>query len=294
MPASPIAVAPQPIRSESGRLQRVRGEVRLSIRNTGGASALAGLYQSGSGKCLLPRCRDGRVEAVLLNTAGGLTGGDQLSIQLDVGPGARLIASSQAAERIYRSTGDDASVSARLSLAAGARLDWLAQETIAFEGAMLRRSLHVDMAADATLLAVEPLVLGRTAMGETVRSGRVSDQWRVRRGGRLVFADAIRLETPIDHLLAAPASAGGAHAMATVLLVSPDAEHRLGEVRDALADATGAPDRADPSCTEAAASAWNGLLCVRLLSHDSAALRRRLCHLLTVIRGEPLPRVWAL
>ncbi|MDZ4349017.1 MAG: urease accessory protein UreD [Xanthomonadaceae bacterium] len=294
MPVSPTAVAPSPCPPESGRLQRVRGAVRLSVHRIGGASALAGLYQSGSGKCLLPRCRDGRVEAVLLNTAGGLTGGDQLTIQLDVGPGGRLIASSQAAERIYRSTGDDASISSRLTLAAGARLDWLAQETIAFEGARLRRSLHVDMAPDATLLAVEPLVLGRTAMGETVRSGRVSDQWRVRRGGRLVFADALRLESPIDRLLATPASAGGARAMATVLLVSPDAEERLDEVRSTLASATDAPDRADSDRTEAAASAWNGLLCVRLLSHDSTALRRRLCHLLTVIRGEPLPRVWAL
>ena len=141
------------------------------------------------------------------------------------------------------------------------------------------------MAPDATLTVLEPLVLGRRAMGETVRHGFLSDQWRIRRGGRLVYADALRLEDPIDGALSGLATGAGAEALATLVYVAPDAGDRLDEVRSSLES---------HESLDAAASSWDGLLCVRFLAAEGRALRRALTAFLTSFLDTPLPRVWSL
>ena len=134
-------------------------------------------------------------EGVLINTGGGFAGGDRMRVEADVGEGAEAVLTSQAAEKIYRSDGArDRDRNARLALGPGARLAWLPQEQILFDGAALRRRLDVEMAADASLTLVESTVFGRLAMGETVTSGAFADRWRIRRGGRLVFAEDVRLD----------------------------------------------------------------------------------------------------
>lgn len=266
-------------------LQRVRGRVQVDAVRRDEQTRLGRLHQSGAGKCLLPGHPGPVLEAVLLNTAGGITGGDRLEYECWLAEGAQLVATSQAAERVYRSTGDDGTVDTRLALGAGARLAWLPQETIVFNGGRLRRRLDVDMAPDAILTALEPMVLGRRAMGETVRRGLLSDQWRIRRGGRLVYADALRLTAPIDDTLSGLATGAGARAFATLVHVAPNAESRLEEVRELLAG------QAD---VNAAASSWDGLLCVRFLTAEGRALRRALTAFLSSFLDTPLPRVWSL
>lgn len=262
--------APQP---------RAEGEGRIAVAPGRGGTRLARLHQRGSAKILCPRHEGPGFEAVLLNTAGGLAGGDRFKWAAEAGAGARLTLATQAAERAYRAQpSETAMVETRLALEAGARIDWLPQETILFDGAALARRLEVDMAPDATLLAVEPVVFGRTAMGETVRRAAFADRWRIRRGGALLHAEALRLEGPVADILARPAVLGGGAAMATVLLVAPDAEARLEAVRAA----------------GAAASAWDGRLVARFAAADGAALRRALIPVLMVLRGAALPRVWTI
>lgn len=264
-------------------MQRATGEVRLAVRLRDGATALERLRQSGSAKAHLPRS-DG-CEAVLLNTAGGLAGGDRFSATIAAGPGVRLAVATQAAERVYRSLGEDAEVVNRLEIDAGARIDWLPQETILFEGGRLRRSLTVEMASDATLLAVEPLILGRAAMGERVTQGALHDRWRIRRAGRLIHADDLRLAGDLGALDAA-AGFAGMGACALVLLAGPGAEDLLAPARAALAGA--------PGTVRAGASAWNGRLAARILAPGGAALRAALIPLIERLRPGPPPRVWAL
>ncbi|MEX2519302.1 MAG: urease accessory protein UreD, partial [Paracoccaceae bacterium] len=180
--------APPP--AEAAAMQRAEGVVRIAVKLRAGQTVLDRLHQSGCGKARMPRA-DG-FEAVLLNTAGGLTGGDRMAVEIAAPAGCRVTAASQTAERIYRTLGGAARVLNRLTIGPGARIDWLPQETILFDGGALERRLIVEMAPDATLLAVEPLILGRAAMGERVRSGALADIWRVRRGGRLLHADALR------------------------------------------------------------------------------------------------------
>ena len=262
-------------------LQRSRGCGRIAVAADAGATRLARLYQDGCGKIRLPRdARAEGLEAVLINTAGGVTGGDRLAWAAEAGPGARLTLTTQACEKVYRARDGAAEVRTTLTLDEGARLDWLPQETILFDGGALSRTLEADLAADARLLAVEAVVLGRTAMAETVGAGSLRDRWRIRREGRLLFADDLRLEGPVADLAARAAVLGGARAFASLLLVDDHAARLLEPLRAALGPLGGA-------------SAFDGRLFARVAAADGFALRRVLMPALTLLRGgAPLPRVW--
>jgi urease accessory protein len=266
------------------RLERARGLAQISVRcDDGGRSRLERLYQSGSAKIRLPRvAADAPLQAILINTAGGLTGGDELACDVVVGDGGNAVVATQAAERIYRRVAGTAAVDTTLAVGAGGRLDWLPQETIIFDRSSLRRRLAADVDQTGTLLAVEAVVLGRAAMGEAVREASLNDVWRIRRGGRLVFADGIRLDGDATLIMAGRATGNGATAFATVVLIAPDAPAKLDAARAALADGTG----------EAGASAWNGLLVARLLAPSGQSLRADLIRLIETLRGQAMPRVW--
>lgn len=260
---------------------RAAGEVRLEVKaGPGGRTMPARVGERGGLRVRLPRV-DGMAEAVLINTGGGMAGGDTARLRIAVGPGAALTVATQSAEKVYRSDGATTGVHVDLTLGGGSTLHWLPQETILFQGARLSRTLTADMPAGASLLIAEALVLGRLAMGETMTEGRLRDRWRIRRAGRLAFAEDLALDGPISERLARPALGGGARAAATLLLVSADAEASLDDVRAAIGDGV-----------EAGASAWNGLLVARYLSRDPALLRGALVRSLQVLRGTPMPRVW--
>lgn len=266
-------------------LERARGVVRVGLKTSGGATRLDTLFQEGTAKARLPNvARGSPPEIVLLNTSGGLTGGDTYEAEITLGAGTSATVTTQACEKVYKSAGGDAGVTTRLSLAPGAALAYVPQETIVYERGRIVRRLEVDMAEGSTLLAVEAFVLGRTARGERVTHGLVREDWRIRRGGALVYADALRLDGAVDAALSRSVTGAGAVALATLVLVAVDAEARVESVRDLLAD---------PAC-EGGASAWNGLLAIRLLARDPAALRRRLVMLLPHVSGRAIPRVWSI
>lgn len=267
----------QPDQSHHAILPRARGQIRAGFAWRDGATRLARLYQAGSAKAMLPPAPG--CEMVLLNTSGGLTGGDRMQIAVAQDPGTRLTVTTQTAERAYRSTGGQAQVSARFSVAAGAHLDLLPQETILFDRAALLRDQEVALIGDATCLWVETLVLGRAAMGEVLTRLELRDRRRVTRDGRPVFVENLYLD---DGALAgrdSPATLAGARALATLVMVAPDAADRLGCARAALG-------------RDGAASAFDGKLVARLMAGDGWPLRQALMRLIGAIRPGPLPRVW--
>jgi len=262
-------------------LQRARGAARIEAKAAEGATRLARLYQDGCGKIRLPTDAAARdLEAVMINTSGGLTGGDRMAWAARAGPGAALTLTTQACEKVYRARDGQAEVEVSLDVGVGARVDWLPQETILFDGAALARTLTADLAADARLLVVEAVVLGRTAMGETVRRGLLRDRWRIRREGRLAFADGLRFEGPIAQVAALAPTLGGGKAFASLLLVADDAARFLTPLRDAIGRNGGA-------------SAFEGKLFARIVADDGLALRRVLLPAIAALRdGAPVPRVW--
>lgn len=273
-------------RSAGARMQRAYGAGRLTLATRDGATVIRECYQEAGLRIRMPRVKPGEaLEAVVINTAGGITGGDRFELTLTAGPGTRVVVTSQAAEKVYRSSGGIGRFDTTITVADGADLAWLPQEAILFEGSALERRLDVEMAADARLLAVESVVFGRLARGERVDHAYLFDRWRIRRGGRLVYAEGLRLEGGIARALSRPACGAGAMAAASLVLVAPDAEVRLDAVRERLEPLAGRG-------VEAGASAFDGLLSLRLLAPDPFALRTALVNILELLRG-PLPRVWS-
>lgn len=270
-------------------LQRGDGAAELVFARRGPETALAHLYQHDPGRVLFPRPEPGDpTGAVLLTTSGGLTGGDRLRVAVTARDGAVASVAAQAAEKIYRSSGDDCHLSVSLDVAPDATVEWVPQETILFDGARLRRRTEAQVAPGGRLIACEMLVFGRVARGESFTRGFVFDSWRIRRGERLIWADALRLDGDVAVRLGRPAAFDNARATATAIYVGDDAGTHLEAARALLEDAE----------ARAGVTLVNGVLLARFLGRDAAAVRRDLVGYLGGLRhavaGWParLPRVW--
>jgi urease accessory protein len=286
-PASPLA----PLSLLAA--QRVAGLGRLFCGKNDGRTRLQRLYQDGSAKIRLPAVEGDPLEAVLINTAGGLTGGDRLGWTVEVGAAASAAITTQACEKVYRAAADRAETSVRLRVGPGGRLAWLPQETIVFDRAAFARTLDVELGDDAEALVLEAALFGRLAMGERTVRGRFHDRWRVRQGGALIHAEDFRIGPDIAATLKRPAATGGALAVATLLLVSPRAESLLEPARAIIGDpAIGGP-------VIGGASFWSvgrsGKLLARLCAGDGYLLRKRLVPLVELLNGRAgLPKLWSL
>lgn len=259
---------------------RARGSVKFDVHQLGGITRRRDLHESGSLRVRFPSPEAEGLSAVFVNTAGGVAGGDRFEIEIAAGAGSRIVVTTAAAEKVYRAEGPSAQLEISLQAAAGSHLAWLPQETILFDRARLSRSIEADLAPDAQLFLAESIVFGRSGMGETVQEGALFDRWRVRRDGKLIYAEGVRLDGPIAQRLAASAVAKGGIAIATVLIVPGDNE-TVQAVRALQDKFTG----------EVGASTWNGIAAVRLCAAEGAALRRDLVHVMTAVRGD-LPRLW--
>ena len=249
----------------------------------GGRTRIAELYQEGAAKIRLPQTFSAEMEAVLINTAGGLTGGDRLDWSFSAGPDTFLTATTQACEKVYKASAGTAEVVTRIDVASGATVHWLPQESILFDNASLTRRLEVDLDESAEFVAVEALLLGRKAMGEAMANGTFRDRWRIRRGGRLVHAEDLRMEENVADLTALAAVLAGKVAFATVFYTGPLCEALLPKVRSAIGAAAGG------------ASQWNGKLVARLAAEDGYTLRKSLIPVISVLRGgASVPKVWNL
>jgi len=257
------------------------GSIVLAVRASAGVTRRSRLREEGPLRVRCPGPASAELEAVIVNTAGGVAGGDRFTLGVTVEPEARLIVTTAAAEKVYRTLAPQARIDVKLDVAAGGSLAWLPQETILFDRARLKRSIDVDLAEDARLVLAEAIVFGRSGMGEVVHDGFLFDRWRLRRGGRLMHAEALRLDGAVASRLAQPAVANGGIAVATVLVVPGD-------------EGTAAGVRAlgDRFRGEVGVSAWNGLAAVRLCAADGEALRHDLVAVLAAVRGAPLPRLW--
>jgi urease accessory protein len=259
---------------------RAKGRIKLAVGVSDGRSRRRQVAEDGSLRVRFPTPQSTDLEAVLVNTAGGIAGGDHHEVDISVQENAQLVVTTAAAEKIYRSLGPDAEIAVRLKVSAGGRLQWLPQETILFDQSRLSRRIDVELVGNASLTIAEMIVFGRSAMGEIVETGSFIDRWRVRHDGRLLFAETVGLDGAVAEKLAEPAVAAGGVAVATVLVVPGD-EAMVTRVRGL----------SDGFIGEVGISAWNGLAVARLCAKDSASLRHDLVSVLTAL-GTSLPRLW--
>jgi urease accessory protein len=260
---------------------RARGAVRFDVNSIDGVTRRRELYEAGSLRVRFPSPEDGGLSAVLVNTAGGIAGGDRFDIEIASTDDARLTVTTAAAEKIYRANGPAAELNITLKAEDRSHLSWLPQETILFDRTRIRRRFEIDLSDSASLLLCEIVVFGRLAMGERMREGKFLDHWRLRRGGRLVFAENIRLDGDIGEKLASPAIAKGGVAIGTALIVPGD-EALVERIRE-LSETFGG---------EVGLSAWNGFAMARFCAQDAAALRADMMAVLGRASGSALPRLW--
>ncbi len=267
--------------SEIFAANRARGAVSFDVHLQEGVTRRHRLHESGSLRVRFPSSEDEGLSAVFVNTAGGVAGGDRFDIDITAGEGTRLTLTTAAAEKVYRTADAAAQLSIALRAAAGAHLSWLPQETIVFDRARAARRIDIDLADTASLLLCEIVVFGRRAMGERMRQGEFTDRWRLRRGGRLVFAENIRLDGDIGGKLASPAIAKGGIAIGTALIVPGD---------DALVERIRA--RSGTFGGEVGISSWNGFAMARFCAQDAMRLRADMMAVLGCASGRRLPRLW--
>ena len=260
---------------------RAQGSVTFDVHLVEGVTRRRQLHESGSLRVRFPSPEAEGLSAVFVNTAGGVAGGDRFGIDIAAGEGSRLTLTTAAAEKIYRAESGPAQLNISLKAAAGAHLGWLPQETILFDRARVSRRIDIDLAESASLLLCEIVVFGRAAMGERMQSGEFIDRWRIRRGGRLVFAETIRLDGDIGSKLARPAIAKGGVAIGTALIVPGD-EALVERIRT-LSETFGG---------EVGISAWNGFAMARFCAQDAARLRVDMMAVLGRASGSALPRLW--
>ncbi len=240
-------------------------------------------------RVLTPRDERREAMAILLNTAGGVCGGDQLSTEVRLLPGAEASLAGQTAERIYRAYDRPARLDVHLQLDDGAALHWAPQETILFDGSRLVRRTELHAHPGSRFLAAETLVLGRRAMGETIHRLHLNDDLRIYRSDRMVFADSLRFSGDPERALQSPEGLGGSDALSTVVAQGFDLKRACDSARDLLAEAS--------EELLSGATLLGDLLVVRLVG-AGAALRSTLIRLLEHLRGQilgfdsGLPRVW--
>jgi urease accessory protein len=272
-------------------MQRSHGTGTLAVKLSGGRTRIDRLHQSGNAKIRVPKTHGEALEAVLINTSGGVTGGDTLSWTLEAGPMTQAVVTTQACERIYKSTGEAGLQNSVIRVANGASLFWLPQETILFDGGRFRRTLDVALDESARFVGLETLVFGREAMGETIASGFFHDRWRIRRSGGLVHAEDLRFDLSAALDPADMAQLGDNRVAATIVAVMPDDDEQLDLVvkkarallRDAVAGVSriGAPN--------------SGKLVIRLAAPSCYLLRKQMLPVLALLLGDkPLPKVWNL
>jgi urease accessory protein len=260
---------------------RATGRIILTVTAASGRTRPERVHEAGSLRIRFPHSTGEGIEGAIINTAGGMTGGDRFDLDFKVKSGAALKVTTAAAEKIYRSLGPDTTADVKFEVDSGGSLTWLPQETILFDRARFRRNIEVDLAGDASLLLAEACVFGRSAMGETVEEGGFYDRWRLRVDGSLLFADSIRLDGAIAQSLAERAVAAGGVAVASVVKF-PGNEKDVESVMAMQQDFAG----------EVGISAWNGLVVARCVAASGAPLRSDLVRLLTALAAEPLPRLW--
>jgi urease accessory protein len=260
---------------------RAQGAVAFDVHQVEGVTRRRHLHESGSLRVRFPSPEAEGLSAVFVNTAGGVAGGDRFDIDIAAGEGAQLTVTTAAAEKVYRAQGPAAQLNIALKVAAGARLNWLPQETILFDRARVQRRIDIDLAESASLLLCEIVVFGRAAMGERMQAGEFVDRWRLKRGGRLVFAETVRLDGDIGEKLKKPAVANGGVAIGTALIVPGDETlvERIREVANSLSGEVGI-------------SCWNGFAMARFCAQDAAKLRADMMAVLGRASGSALPRLW--
>jgi urease accessory protein len=214
-------------------LQRADGSGRVVLGSSVKGARIIDVFHRAPIRIMFPRADGGAVEeVVLVNTAGGIAGGDRLECAVTALANTSIAVTSQAAEKVYRALNAPARITTKLKASEAAKLAWLPQETIVFNCGRLSRETEIEVSSGAELLALEWLVLGRAAHGEEMIIGHITDSWRVKKDGRLIWADSFRATDETFPHLHRNALLSDCRAVGTLIHFGPCPGARLELLRD--------------------------------------------------------------
>jgi len=220
----------------------------------------------------------------ILHPPGGIVGGDQLAIDIDVDKSAEALITTPGAGKIYRSVGKQAVQKVSIKVRDDATLEWLPQETIVFEGAQLVSDVRIDLETNARFIGWEILALGRPAAGEGFKQGKVFLNWQIFRDDSPLFLERMRMDSEAFESrwgLNQCSSFGSLFAVGASTL-------SLEAVRDLIGDTSGM-----------GVTLIDDLLICRATANKTALIRQFFENVRAIIRHEIVnkpdytPRIWA-
>lgn len=257
------------------------GERTIALdRHEGPLRVLQRLYPEGPGIC----------HHVLVHPPGGIVGGDQLELQATLEPGTHALITTPGATRFYRSAGATAQQHTTLNLAAGARLEWLPLETIAYRGCIAQNHLQLQLAPGAEAMGWDVLALGLPAAGEPFETGRYLQHLQMPG----VWLERAWIDAADRHLLDGPLGLAGHRVLATLWFATGQA--LAPERRSALLDTARELAAAEPLV--GTTSTDGRLVVLRALAHRVEPVMALLARVRAAWRqaawaltAQP-PRVW--
>lgn len=265
------------------------GAGRVEIARVDGASAIVACLAASPLQLLSPSPRGRCAWIISASHGGGLVAGDDVSLELDVGPGATALLSTQAGTKIYRSLGAASAQRLVARVGEGATLAVLPQPVSCFAGARFRQEQRFELAPGGSLLWLDAVVAGRVARGERWAFDEYRSRIDVAIGGRTVLADALRLVpgegAPVGERLA------GFELLATVVALGPTVAEHASAIHERLAAAAADGNAA----VLAAASPLGDGVLLRVASRSVEAgfsfLRERLAFVEYVAGADPFARI---
>ena len=230
MSGSPPAAASEAAFEDRAHRETVGWDARLALRFTREGARTVLRERSHVGplrvqKALYPE-GDAVCQVVVVHPPAGIVAGDSLTIDVRAERGAHVQATTPGAAKWYRSTGRVARSSTTLRVDDGAIVEWLPLEALVFDGARAAVALTIELGAAARFIGWDITCLGRTAAGEGFDTGRLQQQFDLRRNGELLWCDRLVLEGGA-RALQSGAILSGAPVFGTLLATAGDASDAL-------------------------------------------------------------------
>ena len=259
-------------------LERATGTLKATIIGSG--NRIGELYQKGSSRLFFPKNFSKTMECVLINTAGGITGGDKFKCSIKASEESSILVTTQASEKVYRAINGSAEVETQLSISKNSKLVWLPQDTILFSESNLSRKIIIHIEDGAEFLAFDQIVLGRSAMGENIVKSNLHDNWKIYYRNKLIYFDQSGWKNNV------PLNCAGLkniRSYASFFYVGPKVEayeQKLKNIKQVIKN------------VYLGSSLRNDCLLVRMFGSDAKAIKDRAIHLLRDIWQLDIPNVW--
>ena len=261
-------------------LERAAGTLKATIK--GSENRIGKLYQEGSSRLFFPENFSKTKECVVINTAGGITGGDKFESSIEATEGSSIVVTTQASEKVYKSSHGSAEVETTFFASKNSKLLWLPQDTILFSESDLSRKIIIRIEDTSELLAFDQIVLGRSAMGENIQESNFHDMWTIYNGDRLIYFDQSGWKNTVPLNCA---GLKGIKSYASFYYVGSKTkfyEEKLKRMKQVYKN------------VYLGTSLRNGCLLARMFGSDAKSIKDRVINLLREIWQLDTPNVWKL